>query len=188
MTHVTRGDKGRRGSCGESPGSGGVSRAGGVRDNGVVNKPVTELADSYDFRLAPAARVRMMGAGLIAIGLVLVVATLVIAIANLSAVILSVLVVIVVVSVFALGYVLNRRSRVLHLDRTGYRVGVVRGAGTGSARWTDVLDLQTSTVAGARCMVIRLRNGGTTTIPVDVVEGDSEELVRTVAGFLDRAH
>ena len=150
--------------------------------------PATDLADSYDFRLAPAARVRLMGAGLIVIGIVLVVATVVVAVASLPADLLSVLVIAVVVLVFALGYVLNRRSRVLHLDRTGYQVGVVRGAGATSARWADVLDLQTSAVAGARCMVIRLRDGRTTTIPVDLVEGDSEELVRTVRGFLDRAH
>ena len=149
---------------------------------------MTELADSYDFRLAPAARVRLMGAGLIAIGALLVVATVVVAVANLPADLLTALVVVVVVLVFVLGYVLNRRSRVLHLDRTGYHVGVVRGAGATSARWADVLDLQTAAVAGARCMVLRLRDGRTTTIPVDVVEGDSDELVRTVTAFLDRAH
>ncbi|HEX7739798.1 MAG TPA: hypothetical protein VF426_09150 [Marmoricola sp.] len=148
----------------------------------------TDLADSYDFRLAPAARVRLMGAGLMGIGVILVVATVVIALAKLPAGILGGLVVLVVVLVFALGYLLNRRSRVLHLDRTGYQVGVVRGAGAKSARWTDVLDLKTAAVAGARCMVLRLRDGRTTTIPVDVVEGDSEDLVRTVRGFLERAH
>jgi hypothetical protein len=46
----------------------------------------------------------------------------------------------------------------------------------------------TTTVAGARCVVLRLRDGRSTTIPVDVLAGDREEFVRTLQRLLDGGH
>jgi hypothetical protein len=91
-----------------------------------------------------------------------------------------VVVVLAVVGVFALGAALVRRWYVVRLDDVGYTVRFVRGAGARAARWDDVQDVVTATVAGARCVVVRLRDGRSTTIPVDLIEGDSEEFVRAV--------
>jgi hypothetical protein len=69
---------------------------------------------------------------------------------------------------------------VAHLDATGYRVSMVRGAGVKEGRWIDVEDAITADVRGFPCVVIRLRDGGTTTIPVQAVAGDPDEFARDV--------
>lgn len=140
--------------------------------------------DQRDYPMAPAVRARLMGLGLVGLGALLLVVTLLVA-TGLSAAVLSIAAILVVAGVFGLGHLLVRRWVVLHLDEHGYVVRFVRGAGAHSARWTEVLDLATSTVAGARCVVLRLRDGRTTTVPVDVVEGDPDELVRELARRLE---
>ena len=148
-----------------------------------------ESADSakHAYAFAPAIRARFMGLGLILLGLVLVIATIVVSALHLPLAIMIVIVVLAVVFVFALGTWLGR-IKVLTIDELGYQVRGVRGVGTPKARWTDVHDLQTSAVAGARCMVIRLRDGASSTLPVDVVAGDPEELVKEIRRRLNHAH
>ncbi len=98
------------------------------------------------------------------------------------------LVVLAGVGVVALALVLGPRRWVLRLDPDGYRVRGLRSAQARSARWTDVLDLQATTLGGSRCAVLRLRDGRTTTIPVDVVEGGATALTDAVSAHLDRGH
>ena len=92
------------------------------------------------------------------------------------------------VGVVTLGLLVGVRHWVLRLDETGYRVRALRTAEARSARWTDVLDLQTRTMSGARCVVLRLRDGRTTALPVDVIEGDPAALTETLTAHLDRGH
>ncbi|GAB3653764.1 hypothetical protein GCM10027596_04620 [Nocardioides korecus] len=141
-----------------------------------------------DWALAPALRARLLGAGLTAVGVVVVVAVLLGAVVGLPAAVTTVLVVLAGLAVVGLGLLLGPRRWVLRLTEDGYRVRALRSAQARSARWTDVLDLQATTTAGSRCVVLRLRDGRTTTIPVDVVEGDAEELTRTISAHLDRGH
>jgi hypothetical protein len=140
------------------------------------------------FGLAPALRARLMGLGLAGLGVLLVVVTVVVLVARLPLDVLSAVVLLVLVGVFVLGFLVVRRWHVLELDRHGYRVRFVRGVGVAAARWSDVHDMVTSTVGGARCVVMRLRDGRSTTLPVDLVEGDSEELVRELGRRLSVAH
>ena len=83
---------------------------------------------------------------------------------------------------------LGRRRYVVRLDDTGYRVRFVRGVGRAQARWTDVEDLATTHVSGSPCIVLRLRDGATSTVPVDLIEGDREELVDELRRRLDAGH
>ena len=80
------------------------------------------------------------------------------------------------------------RFTLVRVDDTGYQVRFVRGAGVRSARWTDVEDLTTTEVAGSDCVQFRLRDGRTTTVPVDLVAGDREEFVRELRNRLDAGH
>ena len=98
------------------------------------------------------------------------------------------LVVLVVVAVFGAGYLLTRRTYVVRADAEGYRVRLVRGAGVKAAHWQDVEDVVATHVAGARCVQLRLRNGGTTTIPVDVLAIDGDDFVHDLQNRLDRGH
>lgn len=81
-----------------------------------------------------------------------------------------------------------RRAVVVRLDDSGYQVRLVRGAGVQRAGWTDVEDVAATTVAGDRCVVLRLRDGRTTTIPVDVLAGSSDDFVRDLQRHLNRGH
>jgi hypothetical protein len=141
-----------------------------------------------DVALAPAVRARMLGTGLVAIGLVVAIGILLTAVTDLPSSVATGLVVLAAVGVLVLGFLVGLRHWVLRLDETGYRVRVLRTAEARSARWTDVLDLQTRTVSGMRCVVLRLRDGRTTTLPVDVLEGDPAALIDLLARHLDRGH
>jgi hypothetical protein len=141
-----------------------------------------------DFALASALRARMLGSGLVAIGVVVLLGVLVTWLADLSTAFVSGLVALAVVGVLVLGALVGVRHWVVRLDQHGYRVRGLRSAQARTARWTDVLDLQASTVAGHRCVVLRLRDGRTTTLPVDVIEGGSTTLTQALSDHLDRGH
>jgi len=141
-----------------------------------------------EYALAPALRARLLGGGLTAVGVLVVVAVLLAALVGLPTAVTTVLVVLAGLAVVGLGLLLGPRRWVVRLDEDGYRVRALRSTQARSARWTDVLDLQATTTAGSRCVVLRLRDGRTTTIPVDVLEGDPERLTRTISARLDRGH
>jgi len=139
-----------------------------------------------DYRLSPLLAARLLGASLVVFGLLVFLATAVVVLFSAPVLILTVTVVACVVGVFATGWFLTRKSYVVHLDAEGYHVRYVRGAGVNRARWADVEDAVTTTVAGSPCVVLRLRDGRSTTIPVDVLAGDRDEFVQQVRAYLDR--
>jgi len=145
-------------------------------------------SSATEFGLAPQLRARLMGTGLLALGALLALASLLVALLGLPPDIVIGLAVLVVIAIFVLGSVLVRRWFVVRVDDTGYRVRFVRGAGVRAARWADVEDVQTQTLAGSRCVVLRLRDGRQTTVPVDLIEGDRDAFVRELQDRLELAH
>ena len=89
-------------------------------------------------------------------------------------------------AVLVAGHLLTRRAYVVRLDEDGYQVRMVRGAGVRAARWTEVEDAVTASPRGVDCVVLRLRDGRTTTIPVQVLAADREAFVRDVRAHLER--
>ena len=142
------------------------------------------------YRFAAPFIVRMTGVGLVAVGiLVLVLAGLVTALSLPEAVLSAGLLVAVVLCLVVLaGLAALRRRDVVRLDETGYRVRYVRGAGVRQAPWKDVEDVTAPTVEGQRCVVLRLRDGRTTTMPVDVLAGSADAFVRDLQQHLNRGH
>ena len=181
MTQVTRSDK--RGFVAE-PRRGCNHRVSPPK----VTPPTRTHPTPDEFALSPALRARMLGTGLTAIGVVLAVGVLVTWLTGLPTAVVTGLVVLALIGVLTLGLLLGVRRWVLRLDEEGYRVRALRSAEARSARWTDVLDLQARTVNGNRCVVLRLRDGRTTTIPVDVLEGESTTLTDALSAHLDRGH
>ena len=139
-----------------------------------------------DYRLSPLLAARLLGVALVVFGLLVFLATAVVVLFSAPVLILTVTVVGCVVGVFTAGWFLTRRTYVVRLDAEGYHVRFVRGVGVDRARWADVEDAVTTTVAGAPCVVLRLRDGRSTTIPVDVLAGDRDEFVQQVLAYLDR--
>lgn len=143
---------------------------------------------SSDYRLSPAVAVRLMGVGLALAGLLVLVVVLGGLLFTWPAAVLSTVVVAAFVAVLALALVLWRLAPVVRLDEIGYEVRWVRGAGIRQGRWKDVEDVLATTVAGDRVVVLRRRDGQTTTIPVGIIAGAPDDFVRDLQQHLNRGH
>lgn len=145
---------------------------------------------SSSYRFAGPFIVRLMGLGLAAVGLLVLVFAGLAVLLSLSGAALSagLLVALVAWLGVLVGFTLLRRREVVRLDEVGYRVRFVRGAGVRQAGWKEVEDATAPTVEGDRCVVLRLRDGRTTTIPVDVLVGSAEAFVQDLQEHLNRGH
>jgi hypothetical protein len=143
---------------------------------------------SSDYRLSAALGARLMGLLLVGLALLLFVVTALVALLDLTPDVLVVLAAVGLLAIFGLGYALTRRLYVVHLDEEGYRVRLIRGAGVTEARWKDVKDAATATPRGIPCVVLHLRDGRTTTIPVEALAADRDEFVRDLQAHLQRGH
>lgn len=137
-----------------------------------------------DYRLSPALGARLVGLLLVVLAVLLFTTTALVALADLPPDLLVVLAVLGVLSVFGLGYVLTRRAYVVRFDSEGYRVRMIRGAGVHAAAWKDVADAGTGSPRGIPCVVLTLRDGRTTTIPVSALAVDREQFVRDLRQHL----
>lgn len=142
--------------------------------------------DERVYRMAPALVARFVGSFLVLVAIVLFASTAVVYAAGLPGDLLVIALVGGVAGSFTLGWWLRSRAWVLRLDPEGYAVRLVRGARVSDASWSEVREVVTTTPGGHPCLVLRLGEGRETVIPVDVVEGDREELVREVRRRLER--
>lgn len=127
-----------------------------------------------------------MGVLLIGISLLVFVTTGLVAFLDLHTALLLIPAALGIGALVAGAIVLARRGWVVRFTDDGYRVQWVRGVGVATARWKDVEDAVTTTSADSPVVVLRLRSGGTTTIPVEMLAGDREEFVRDLLGHLQR--
>lgn len=137
-----------------------------------------------DYRLAPHVAARLLGTGLVLLGLLVAVTTALIVLFTWSIWLLAVVVIGGGLALLVAGSWLSTKAWVVRLTDDGYQVRLVRGAGVRRARWADVGEVVTDTVAGSPCLIMRLRDGGATTVPVEVLAGDREEFVREVGTHL----
>ena len=140
------------------------------------------------YRLSARVAARVLAAGLAATGVLVLLLVGVVLLLSLPSAVLTVGLLLAVVAVLALGLLATRRAVLLSLDATGYRIRFVRGAGVRQAGWAQVEDVAATVVAGERCVVLRLRDGRTSTVPVDVLEGRADDLVHDLQQHLDRGH
>jgi hypothetical protein len=138
-------------------------------------------------RLAPAVAARLLGVVLCAVAALILLSTVALAILDLHTVFLLVPVGVTFVVLALVWWAWRTRGWVVRMTPEGYRVQWVRGVGTASGRWQDVEDAVTTTVANAPVVVLRLRDGRTTTIPVEVLATDREAFVRDVQQHLQRS-
>ncbi|MFN3602917.1 MAG: hypothetical protein ACK4UY_16160, partial [Dietzia sp.] len=100
-----------------------------------------------DYRLSPQLAARLMGISLVLLGLLVFALTLLIDVLGLPTQLVFLVFALGLLSVGGVGFWLTRRAYVVRLGQGGYRVRFVRGAGVSAARWKDVEDAVTSTVA-----------------------------------------
>jgi hypothetical protein len=141
-----------------------------------------------EYRFSQPLIARTMGLFLAALGVLVFLLTLAVEVFSLPVAVLTAGVVLTVLAVFAGGFLLTRRPAVVRLTEAGYEVRLVRGAGVRQGRWTDVEDVVATSVAGERCVVLRLRDGRTTTVPVGVLAANADDFVRDLQEHLNRGH
>jgi len=144
---------------------------------------VANPTESVELALAPALRLRLLGTGLAAVGLCVLVGVGVAWVVGAPTAVATGLVVLGGAGVLTLGLLLGVRRWVIRLDDQGYRVRVLRPQAR-AARWSDVLDLQAINAGRARHVVLRLRDGRTTALPVDAVEGGPVRLTELLTSHL----
>ncbi|WP_459983325.1 hypothetical protein [Nocardioides sp. AN3] len=143
---------------------------------------------TVDYRLAPLVTARFVGLYLIVLAIVVFALTGIVFAAGWSADIIVLVALVAVVGLLVAGWWLRHRAFILRAAPDGYTVRLVRGAGVKAARWTQVEDAVTTTIHDQPCVVLRLKDGGTTTIPVSVLDVDKEQFVRELQQHLQRGH
>ncbi len=140
------------------------------------------------YRLAPAVAARLLGVVLCLVAALILLSTLAIAVIDLHTAFLLVPVLLVVALLVGVWWTWRQKGWIARLTAEGYRVQWVRGVGAASGRWADVEDAVATTVADSPVVVLRLRDGRTTTIPVEMLAVDREAFVRDVQRHLQRGH
>jgi hypothetical protein len=143
---------------------------------------------SSSYRFSTAFVVRLMGLGLVAAGVLALMLAVGAAVFSTSGAPLVWFPVFALVALVLLVVLVVRRAEVVRLDEVGYRIRFLRGAGVRQAAWKHVEDVATATVAGQRCLVLRLRDGRTSTVPVAVLSGRTEDFVEDLRAHLQRGH
>jgi hypothetical protein len=141
---------------------------------------------STTYRLAAPLAARVVGGALVVVAVLVLLATLLVAVLQWSPWVLLVVGLVALVAVLAAAVAVRRRP-LLSISDDGYRVRWVRGAGVHAAAWSEVADAVTAAPAGVDCVVLRLRDGRTTSIPVAAVAADRNALVAEVRERLRRA-
>ncbi len=142
---------------------------------------------TVDYRLAPLVMARFVGTYLVLLAVVLLVATALVAALSVTPDVLVVVLGAGVLGLIGLAWWLRSRLSVVRLTPTGYQVRLIRGAGVREARWSDVEDAVAASPRDIECVVLRLKDGRSTTIPVAVLAADKDDFARDVRDHLRRA-
>ncbi|TWH02641.1 hypothetical protein L615_001300000050 [Nocardioides sp. J9] len=140
-----------------------------------------------DYRLAPPVMARFVGAYLVLLAVVLLGTTALAAALDWSADVLVVVLAVGLLGLIALAWWLRAGLVLVRLTDAGYQVRLIRSAGVTEARWSEVEDAVAAAPSDVDCLVLRLRDGRSTTIPVELVAGDKDDFARDVREHLKRA-
>ncbi len=152
-------------------------------------QPVSRVLNRFvssEYRVAPRVAARLLGVLLIAVSVLVFVTTGLVALLDLNTAVLLGPAFLGIAALVGAAVTLGRRGWVVRLTDEGYRVQWVRGVGVAAARWTDVEDAVTTTTAGSPVVVLRLRDGDTSTIPVELLAVDREAFVRDLRRHLQQ--
>lgn len=140
-----------------------------------------------DYRLAPAVMVRTVGTVIAVTGVALLAVAVASEAWDLPSAVMTTSFVVAAVVVVVGGLLATRTRALVHFDDEGYHVRL-RRAGVRQARWREVEDAVTATIKGYDCVVLRLRDGRSTTIPVRVLDAPSAEFMADLRARLDKGH
>jgi hypothetical protein len=140
------------------------------------------------YRLAPALGARLVGRSLVTLAVLVVLATLVGDLTGLGWRLAGWLAAIGVVLVGVWSYYLLRRAWAVRLTDAGYAVRLLGGVGANAASWAQVDEVVAASPAGQPCLVLRLRDGRATRLPMAAIAGDRDVFALDVRRRVRNAH
>lgn len=143
---------------------------------------------SSDYRLSPQLAARLLGVFLVLSAVLVFLVTGLIVLVSAPVWVLTVAVAVVLAGVVGAGLLMTRAGYVVRLMNDGYQVRYVRGVGVAQARWVEVHDVVEESVAGSPCIVLRLRDGRHTVIPLELLAAEKDAFIRDLRDHLDRGH
>jgi hypothetical protein len=156
--------------------------------NDAATDPATDPAagPATEYRLAPAIVVRSAGAALVLLAVAVAALSVLTSAAGWGFWLVGLVALLGLAAVAGGAWWATRRAYVVRLDALGYQVRLLRGAGVKRARWADVAEASPADVRGVPCVVLALRDGRTTTVPVAVLAADRDEVVGRLRDLLRR--
>ena len=146
--------------------------------------PSQAVTGTTHYRLARPVMARFAGVGMIVLAVLVFGTTLLVALLEASLGWILAVAVLGVAAVLVLAWWLRAKAYVVRCSPQGYSVRFVRGAGAKEARWADVEEVVTAKPRGVACLVLKLKSGETTTIPVALMDVDRDQFVRDVQRHL----
>jgi hypothetical protein len=154
--------------------------------NDGVNVPAPSPSTTY--RLAPALGARLVGRSLVTLAVLVLVATLVGALTGAGWRLASGVTVVGLLVVGAWAWFLFRLAWSVRLGERGYAVRLLGGIGVTAAAWDDVDEVVAASPSGEACLVLRLRDGRETRLPMAVIAGDPDAFANDVRRRVRDAH
>jgi hypothetical protein len=154
--------------------------------NGPVNLTPSEPATAYG--LARPLGLRLVGRSLVTLGGLVVVATIVGVVSGAGWLLAGVVAAAGLIGVGGWAWYLLRRAVALRLTSERYVVRLFGGVGVASAAWSDVAEVTAATSGGTPCLVLRLRDGRSTRLPMVAVAGDADSVAYDVQRRVRDAH
>jgi hypothetical protein len=145
-------------------------------------------APATTYRLAPALAARLVGRSLVTLAGLVAVATVVGVLTGLGWAPAGVVAVIGVVLVAAWAWYLLRAAWAVRLTEGGYAVRLLAGVGAAGAAWSQVAEVVAASPGGTPCLVLRLRDGRLTRLPMPAIAEDADVFARDVRRRVRDAH
>ena len=155
-----------------------------------LNDPVTHPAPlpTTTYRLAPALGVRLVGRSLVTLAVLVVLATLLGALVGAGWLLAGVVTAVGLVLVAGWAWYLLRRAWAVRLSDQGYVVRLLGGIGATSAAWSLVDEVVAASPGGTPCLVLGLRDGRATRLPMAALATDADAFAHDVRRRVRDAH
>jgi hypothetical protein len=140
------------------------------------------------YRLAPALAVRMVGRSLVSLAALVALATVAGVLLGSGWVVAGVVAVAGLVAIAAWAWYLFRIARAVSLGDDGYAVRLLGGVGATSASWLQVQEVVAASPGAQPCLVLRLRDGRSTRLPMAALAADADAVAVEVRRRVRDAH
>jgi len=150
-------------------------------------RAVTDSNDVTLYRLAPTFAARLLGGGLVLLALLVFAYTALTVALSLPPDLIVVVLVVGLLTVFGVNNWLRSSTYVVRLDDLGYHVKYVRGVGVATGTWGDVVEAVAAHPRDIACLVLKRRDGTSTSIPVQMLNADRDMFADDVKARLQRA-